>query len=342
MGALLSTGRGFFATGPAGNHGVAAVRVALSVAIPMVTLLMIGHPEWSIYAVFGAFTSMYGRGEPHLWRVVHQLEASALLVSAVLIGTVLAHLHAPTPVLVLVETCFAALGSVVADAAKLNPVGPFWALFALGASASVTHPMPLWVPFVVGGASSAVSLALSLVVWRLAPDAAVGERRLRVSSPWRDGVILRQALRYFVAVGVAGVAGIASGWGHPYWAMASAAIPLAAGALSARLKRGVHRIVGTLVGIGLTALILWPQPSTMMLVLLIPLLQFPSELFMRRNYGLAQAFLTPVVLLVTLLSNPGDPVPVLTDRAVETLLGAVVGMAVAVLLRERQQPAIDD
>jgi len=62
---------------------------------------------------------------------------------------------------------------------------------------------------------------------------------------------------------------------------------------------------------------------------------------MRRNFGLAQTFLTPVVLLVTLLSNPGDPVPVLADRALETLLGAVVGMTVAVLLRERPQPAPD-
>lgn len=340
MGALLKLGRELFRTESAGNHGVAAARVALSVAIPMLALLAIGHPEWSIYAVFGAFTSMYGRCEPHLWRVVHQLEASVLLVSAVLIGTVLANLHAPTAVLVLVEACFAALGSVAADAANLNPVGPFWALFALGASASVTHPMPLWAPLLIGGASSAVSLLLSLLVWRLAPDAKAEVRRLRLSSPWRDSKVLRQALRYLVAVGVAGAAGIASGWGHPYWAMASAAIPLAAGAVRARLVRGVHRITGTLVGIGLTALILWPQPSTLALVLLIPLLQFPSELFMRRHFGLAQVFLTPVVLMVTLLASPGDPVPVLTDRALETLLGAVVGMAVAVLLRDRPGPAV--
>ncbi|MDP5227411.1 MULTISPECIES: FUSC family protein [Arthrobacter] len=344
MGILQKLGRELFATGPAGNHGVAAVRVAVSVAVPVLALLAIGHPELTLYAVFGGFTSMYGRCEPHFWRVVHQLEASVLLLSAVLIGTLLSEAHAPVGTLVLVEACFAYVGSMAADAAKLNPVGPFWALFALGASASVAQPQPLWIPLLIGGAASAVSIILSLAVWRFLPDASPDMRRIRIESPWRSSRIRRHALRYFLAVGIAGAAGLASGWGHPYWAMASAAVLLAAGSPRARLIRGVHRMLGTLVGIGLTALILWPQPPLMVLVLLIPVLQFPSELFMRHHFGTAQAFFTPVVLLVTLLASPAaDPARVLMDRALETLLGAAIGMAVAVLLRDRKpggRPAV--
>ncbi|MFJ3957681.1 FUSC family protein [Arthrobacter sp. NPDC090010] len=161
-------------------------------------------------------------------------------------------------------------------------------------------------------------------------------RRVRRERPWRDAEIRRQALRYLLAVGLAGTAGLVTGWGHAYWAMAAAAVPLGAAALGERLRRGVHRVGGTLLGIGLTALILWPDPAVPVLVLLIPVLQFPAELFMRRHYGLAQTFFTPLVLLVTLLAHPGNPEVILLDRALETLLGAVVGMTVAVVLRTRK------
>ena len=41
----------------AGAHRV-ALRVGISVLVPLLLVVALGRPEWSIYAAFGAFTSL--------------------------------------------------------------------------------------------------------------------------------------------------------------------------------------------------------------------------------------------------------------------------------------------
>ena len=123
--------------------------------------------------------------------------------------------------------------------------------------------------------------------------------------------------------------------GYPNWAMAAAAVPLSAIGLSHQLTRGVHRILGTLAGIGVAALILvapGTPVSPIFLALTVVVLQFPTELFMGCNYGLSLVFFTPLILLMTQLANPIEPGGLLTDRAIETVGGAAVGMAVAIVV----------
>lgn len=57
---------------PANNDHLAAFRVAPSVAVPSLLLLAMGRSDLMIYAVFGALTGMYGRSEPHRFRLWHQ------------------------------------------------------------------------------------------------------------------------------------------------------------------------------------------------------------------------------------------------------------------------------
>jgi hypothetical protein len=75
--------------GPANNDHLSAWRVAISVAVPSLVLLLLGRPELTIYAVFGALTGMYGRSEPHQLRLTHQLQAALVLLSGVTVGVVL-------------------------------------------------------------------------------------------------------------------------------------------------------------------------------------------------------------------------------------------------------------
>jgi uncharacterized membrane protein YccC len=116
--------------------------------------------------------------------------------------------------------------------------------------------------------------------------------------------------------------------------MAAAAVPLAAETLRGRIQRGLHRVIGTLAGVGATALILLPQPSVTVLAFAVIALQFPTEWFMARHYGLALVFFTPLILIMTLLANPSDPASLIADRALETLIGAAAGVAVALCIRE--------
>ena len=65
----------------------------------------------------------------------------------------------------------------------------------------------------------------------------------------------------------------------------------------------------------------FPGHEAAVLALLVIVLQFTTELFMTRHYGLAMVSFTPVILLMTQLAAPSDPHVLVTERAVETLLG---------------------
>jgi uncharacterized membrane protein YccC len=63
-------------------------------------------------------------------------------------------------------------------------------------------------------------------------------------------------------------------------------------------------------------------------VLVIAACQFGAEMFIARQYVLAQIFVTPLALISTLLVIPSSPVTLLRDRIFETVIGAAVGVAV--------------
>ena len=123
----------------------------------------------------------------------------------------------------------------------------------------------------------------------------------------------------------------AVGWEHPYWAMVAAVAVLSGPDRASRMTRSVHRVAGTLVGVGVSAAILAARPEGVWAVLVIVALQVATELFVARNYAVALFFLTPLALLMGQLVHASPVGPLLRDRLIETVLGAVV--AVVVLLR---------
>jgi Fusaric acid resistance protein-like len=326
--------RELFQLGPANRDALSALRVATSVAGPVLLLLALGHTELVIYAVFGAFTAMYGRGETHQLRLRHQLQAAGLLVAGAGGGIALSALGVRSWTLVAVEALAAGMGSLLADKAELKPAGPFFAIFALGACAAVPLHVPAWVAGGVCLSSALFSLLVGFAGWSRhrtwRPGAVRRVRPLRGPALAAAGV---HALRYVLAVASAGGLGLLVGLGHPYWAMAAAAVPLAGADFAGRIQRGVHRILGTFAGLVVAASVFFVGLPGWQLALLVILFQFPTELFMTRHYGLALVFFTPLILIMTQLANPADPAALLRDRAVETFLGAVVGILVVLLVR---------
>jgi hypothetical protein len=339
--------RSLHSLAPANRDQVSAVRVAVSVAVPSLALLAAGRPDLMIYAVFGALTGMYGRTEPHQLRLKHQGQAAFLLVGGLAIGVFLSVNQLHSWALVITETLAAAAGSLFADKVALKPNGPFFGILALGACASIPTPVQWHTAVLIGALSAAFSMLVGFGGWV--------RGRTWDRGAVRDSIPLRgargraaglHAARYFTAVGAAGAFGVLSGSGHPHWAMAAAAVPLAGADLPSSVYRGLHRIVGTLVGLVVVAVVLFPWAFSPLqvfpgheaaaLALLVIVLQFTTELFMTRHYGLAMVSFTPVILLMTQLAAPSDPRMLVTERAVETLLGAVTGIAVVVLIRRRR------
>ncbi len=332
---------------PADKDHLSAVRVALSVAVPSLVLLAAGHPELIIYAVFGALTGMYGRAEPHQLRLRHQGQAAFLLVGGLAVGVFLSVNHLHSWRLVLTETVLAAAGSLFADKVGLKPNGPFFGILALGACASIPTPVPWPWAVLVGALSAAFSMLVGFVGWVRGRAWARGaERGVPALRGARRRAAWLHAARYLAAVGAAGSIGVLSGSGHPHWAMAAAAVPLAGADMPSSVYRGLHRIVGTLLGLVVVAVVLFPWAlsplqafpgrETVVLAVLVIVLQFTTELFMTRHYGIAMVSFTPVILLMTQLAAPADPHVLVMERAVETLIGAGLGILVVILMRRRR------
>lgn len=151
-----------------------------------------------------------------------------------------------------------------------------------------------------------------------------------------------QAMWYVIIAGVAGVLatllGPVLGIRHSYWAMVAAVVPLVGHSTRYRVNRGLQPIIGTFLGLGVLAVVLWLDPPLWAVVVLIALLQLLAEMCIVRQYVLAQMAVTPVALLSTVLASTGaaaeagvpglgvDRGALIYDRAVETVIGAVVGM----------------
>lgn len=351
MTAVLVQLRQLLSLAPSDNDHIHAARVAIGLVVPGLVIVAAGRPDLLIYAVFGSFVGMYGRAESPARRIRHQAQAALILGAAACIGVELSNHGVTVPTLVITETLFAVVASLAADTWGLRPEGPFFGIFALGAIATLpSGRISPWGAAAIGGATALFCIVVSIVIAIRTRDPR-SLRGLRVTSAFRpvrqhtSAVTLTHAARYALAISIAGSCGLLLGVDHANWAMAAAAVPLAAAdargqdsSIRGVIERGTHRVLGTFVGLFLTGALLAPKFGPVFLAIVVIVLLFPTELFMIRHYGLALGFFTPLVLLMTELTAPTDPLTLVRDRAVDTLIGVVVGIGVAVLSRRWGRP----
>ena len=117
---------------------------------------------------------------------------------------------------------------------------------------------------------------------------------------------------------------------HLYWVIAFSALVLhQGGPRAARTYRALHRLTGTVAGLGLFLLVALLHPSGWWLIGLIVVLQFSIELLVTRNYGLAVTLITPLALLIASGGDvPERPLPLVGERLLDTVVGVLVALAV--------------
>ncbi|GAA2233830.1 FUSC family protein [Herbiconiux moechotypicola] len=321
--------------GPHAGAHRAAARAGIAIGVPLVALELTGHIDLALYAVFGAFTALYGRDHTHGTRLRMQATAALALIACVVLGTAIAVSPLRDWLIVPVAAVVAGALTLAADALDWHPPGALFFVFALAACASVpAEPVGVLVALALAGASAAFAMLVS--------GAGIAHPAARRREPTRLRVSLRAALArpgertkiagLAVAVLVAGAVPTVSGLGHPYWAMVSAVAALSAADIAGHLVRAGHRVLGTLAGVALAAALLALSTVPLVLVLFAVLLQVGAELFVMRNYGLAMVFVTPLALIMSYLAHPGSEWALLGDRTLETLLGTAVGLAVSAVV----------
>lgn len=135
------------------------------------------------------------------------------------------------------------------------------------------------------------------------------------------------AWKVFAAALAAAVLGIALGFDRPDWAIVSALLILQWGPESLPgTIRGLHRLLGSVLGIGLFTVLHLLELNLWGLLLALAVCQFFAEIFVVRNYVLCVIFTTPLALMMgNALALPlGETV---VSRTTEVLLSVVFAVA---------------
>lgn len=325
-----------------GSHRV-ALRAAISVGVPVLVLLAVGRPQWTIYASFGAFTSLYGRHSAHLVRLQMQSCAAVCLTAAVLTGVVVGMWPDAAVLHVAVAGVIAATGTMIASALSYHPPGPIFFLFAYGAVGSLPHRWSdLPVAAAVTGAAALFAVAVGVAGVVRDPRGVRGALDLAERLPL-DRRMTWQPAWMALAVVTSGALALLLPFGHAYWAMISAVAPLGMPHVTQQVQRGIQRAIGTLVGLAPAALLLGLHLPPWAAALVVMVLQFTTEWMIGRNYAYAMLSITPMALLMGQLGHAQPMGPLLRDRGAETAVGSLVGIAVVLVgwaIRRRRRERV--
>ncbi|MEV7323198.1 FUSC family protein [Streptomyces sp. NPDC093970] len=163
------------------------------------------------------------------------------------------------------------------------------------------------------------------------------ERAAAPRPPWRRlGPLGPLAARTALGCALAGYAALALGVGRPYWALVTAASLYQANT-TLTWSRGVQRVVGNLIGVLVfAALAPLAHLHPAVLVSSCLALNFGAEALIGRNYWLGSVCVTPMALLITEFARTQDSGRLITERVLDTLVGALVGFAAAVVVTDRR------
>jgi uncharacterized membrane protein YccC len=322
----------------------AALRVGLATAIPLAVLWATGRTELAVFAVFAAFTSVYGRNFPHVSRLRLQLIAGAAQLLSIAVGGAIALSPHRTLVVIPVAALWAFGASLLADRVRWTPPGPMFQVFGLaGVAFAPLTPRVYASGLVVSVASVALALLIGYVgrlIWRAREGRLHNPYTKPIVIPPHDGGFLEHATLFLIGAFVAGAIPALIGIGHPYWAMVTAIAALSVPGGRHRVLRATQRFVGTVVGLGIGALLLLLHPSGLVAIVLIVVLQAGAELVVVRNYSLAMIVLTPLVLVIGELGGPQPVAGLVWQRGIETFIGVAVAVVIAVaivLIDERKR-----
>ena len=321
------------AFGPhAGAHRV-AFRAGVSVFVPLLVLWLTGHLAWSVYAAFGAFTSLYGRERVDRARIRLQATAGTFLVVAVCIGVAVGVSPHRAWLAVPVTAAVAGVASYLSFTQGWHPPGAMFAVFGVAAVAAQPHQ---WGDL---GRALLVSVCAAVFALLVGNVGALYRRARRhaidpPAAPIGASIgVWHYTFQSVAGALVAGSIATSIGIGRPYWAMVGAVVPLAARELSVQVVRGVHRVVGTLIGLLVAAVVLGLELHGLALVVVITLLQTLTELVVGRHYGLALIFITPLALAMNDLVRTTPTHTLLAERGLETVIGVAVALALAYVTR---------
>lgn len=307
-------------------------QASLAVLCAMVLTLLSPWTALVGFSALGALAALFGRFAPLPRRRRIVAICAGLLTLGVLFPSLASLFGAPGWVLVWVLALVAGAATVVVSRWSIGIPGAVIVVFAAGAG---LHPVDSWQTL---GARVLATAAGGLMAWLVclltdglrAPVIRQLELPRTPIPAWSHQWIA--AGRITAGAALAGGIAWAVGWHHPAWAAIGATAVMQGSHLHVTMSRALQRMIGTMVGAFIVWLILVQHPPLWVMVLAVVVFQFLTEVIIGINYALGQITVTPMALLMTVLASPAPllgNMPV--ERIMETMLGAAVGIVLALL-----------
>jgi hypothetical protein len=328
--------RSLVALPPTSGRLQVALESAVSMGMPLVLFTIVGQPLLGLLALPGAFSVMYladrsRRSRAALFPIIIVGFVAASVIGVGTSQSLVASLIA----LVLV----AAVSGVLCFGFRVGAPGALFFVLIAGASSHLAAPVASQGADLAGGlvvGMVAVGCLIAYVVV-LSPLLVPAVRRLALVGDRKpvtfrlDPISRLIVFRLIVASAIAVVVSAPLGVHRVYWVLLTVvAILQNDHRIRLTALRAVQRVGGTLVGVGLFAIIALWSPSGIWLAVLVAALIFVAQLVIMSNYGLGLVLITPLALTIAAQGHSEPLLSIVGDRVVDTILGG--GIALVVLM----------
>ncbi len=313
----------------------AGIQAALAMGLPLGIFTLFGYQSLGLMANLGGFTALYcvAMHRRDRMRILPFIAAGLVLVSA---SGVLCSGNTWLSIANLIAV--ALLASILTLGTGIGPPGPLMFILVTAVSGHIAARSHLnesyfglmTLPLLV--ALGALLAYIGVVLPLLVPS--VRNRTTKAYHAISSRINLDKkaidiTIRVVVGVAITSIVGLAIGANRSYWVMIPAVAVLQAGQNRRNTTiRAFHRILGTILGLGLFALIKMASPAGLWLVAVIMLLQFAIEVVVTKNYGLGLIFITPVALTIATATQPESYIFSVRERVIDTLIGSAIALLI--------------
>ncbi len=309
---------------------IAGAQAGLACFVALGTAHISPWPYLVGFPALGALAALFGRyaSQQHRRRIV--LICGLLLVAGVLVPSLATYAGASQSLMVLLLAFLAGLYTLAVSRFGLGG-GPGAVIFVFAVGATLSPADSLSMVFERSAATAWgawVAWIVCALTDRLRPQ-NMGVKPPPPPRPMSHELIVASR----IALGAAAAALISywAGWDYPAWAAIGAVAVMQGSHLHITMNRSLQRMAGTVVGACVVWAILEQSPSFWILVAVIVFFQIATEITIGFNYALAQVTVTPMALLMTHLASPIATSNMPTERVLDTIVGASIGIVFAII-----------
>ncbi len=313
------------------RHWLMPLAAGLACGLPMLVGAAFDRMDYGVVSSLAGMVFLYLPETSLNQRMVWLMSCAFGMIACYAIGLAC---HFVSVLLVPALIFITAIVTMMVRLHRIGPPGPTF--FVMSAAIGAYSPVPILdVPLKVGlfalGCLLAclVAFLYSLVALRLCGPMT----RPASAAPDFDFVVL-DSVMIAVFVGIALTIAQILQLERPYWVPVSCLAVIQGISLRAVWTRQVHRIGGTLLGLGLTWALLALPLDRWWVTIMIIVLTFIIESTVVRHYGLAVMFITPVTIFLAEAATlgQGSATEVITARMIDTAIGSVIGLLGGVCL----------